>query len=101
MQEKGPVRLRKKELKIIKDTTKLFDKGARIFIFGSRADVNKKGGDIDILVISNNIDWRARRKIRVEFIKNLGERKIDFIVAKKEDLTKPFVRLAMEEGIEI
>ena len=72
-----------------------------MFIFGSRANPDLRGGDIDILVISDAIDWRIRRKIRVELLKKLGDRKIDLIVANRENLEDPFVKLAIEEGIEI
>ena len=95
------VRLSEEELQAIKTAVKSFDKEARIFIFGSRANPNLKGGDIDILVISDNIDWMKRRKIRVELLKKLGDRKIDLLVANRENLQDPFVKLAMEEGVEI
>jgi predicted nucleotidyltransferase len=95
------VRLSEEELKTIKTTVKSFDERAKVFIFGSRANPNLRGGDIDILVISDAIDWKTRRKIRVELIKKLGDRKIDLIVAKRENLNDPFVKLAIEEGVEI
>ena len=95
------VRLSEEELEAIKTTVKSFDKRAKVFIFGSRANPDLRGGDIDILVISDVIDWRMRRKIRVELLKKLGDRKIDLIVANRENLEDPFVKLAIEEGIEI
>ncbi|TCK05202.1 nucleotidyltransferase domain-containing protein [Phorcysia thermohydrogeniphila] len=95
------VRLSEEELEAIKTTVKSFDEKAKVLIFGSRANPNLRGGDIDILVISDAIDWKTRRKIRVELIKKLGDRKIDLIVASRENLEDPFVKLAIEEGIEI
>jgi len=95
------VRLSEKEIETIKTAVKNFDKNAIVFIFGSRANPELKGGDIDILIISDSIDWKVRRKIKVELIKKIGDRKIDLIVANKKNLEDPFIKLAMEEGVEI
>ncbi len=46
------VRLTEKQIKDIKEAVKKVLGGrAKIFIFGSRADLSKKGVDIDILVL--------------------------------------------------
>jgi len=96
------IRLPEKYILFIKDIVKSFDKGAKIFIFGSRTDPFKKGGDIDIFVLSDNITWRERRKIKVELIKKFGERKIDFIVMNKQKAKNDvFARKVLEEGIEL
>ena len=42
--------------------------------------MGKKGGDIDLLVVSKKIGYRERRRIRVELLKRLGDRKIDLLV---------------------
>ena len=98
--QKNKIRLPAEYLEVIKRTVKTFDKDGKVFIFGSRAKPEQKGGDIDILVISRVIGWRERRKIRAELIKNFGERKIDLIVATPEEAGKdPFIKLAQSEGI--
>jgi predicted nucleotidyltransferase len=54
--------------------------GSTIFLFGSRADDNARGGDIDLLILTNEqADKRIFRKIRLEFIKKFGWRKIDLV----------------------
>ncbi len=43
------IRLKEEYLKIIKQSAiKVFGWGVKIYIFGSRIDQNKRGGDIDI-----------------------------------------------------
>ena len=98
--QRRKIRLKDFEIFTIKDIISSIDSEADIYIFGSRVRENKKGGDIDILVISDKISWREKRKIRVELIKKLGDRKIDLIVEKKES-KNPFVKLAIKEGIKI
>ena len=95
------VRLRKREISTIKRAVTEFDPEAEIFIFGSRTNLSKKGGDIDILVLSNRIGWRERRKIKTALIKELGDRKIDLIVSRKDKIEEPIVKLALEEGVKV
>ena len=54
--------------------------GSTICLFGSRAEDNARGGDIDLMILSHKpADKRIIRKIRVEFIKKFGWRKIDLV----------------------
>ncbi len=100
--EKPKVRLKENEIRVIISSVRNFDPKAEIYIFGSRAKLEKKGGDIDILVVSDVIGWKERRKLRVELIKQLGDRKIDLLVTRKEEIEKnPFLQLAIEEGVKI
>jgi len=95
-----PVRLSEKEVKVIKETVKEFDPEAEVYLFGSRVEADKRGGDIDLLVLSDRIGWRERRAIRVELLLKLGDRKIDLIVEPKTS-TEPLVRLVKEEGVKL
>ncbi len=47
------VRLTEEEIKMIRKIIKKYDPDAKIILFGSRTDLTKKGGDIDLLVISD------------------------------------------------
>jgi len=54
--------------------------GSTIYLFGSRVDDNALGGDIDLMILTNEpADKRIFRKIRMEFIKKYGWRKIDLV----------------------
>ena len=54
--------------------------GSTIYLFGSRIDDNARGGDIDLMILTNEpADKRIFRKIRLEFIKKFGWRKIDLV----------------------
>jgi len=74
---------------------------ASVYLFGSRTDDCKKGGDIDILVLSSNrLTLIQKSKIRSEYYKKFGEQKIDLIsfTYQEED---NFKELVMLEAIKI
>ena len=73
------------------------DSEAKIYLFGSRADDSKKGGDIDLLIISQKITDKDVRKIRWNIIDKIGEQKIDIVLVN--DISKPFTKIAINEGI--
>ena len=94
------VRLKEEEIKAIKTTIKQFDPEAKIFIYGSRADLSKKGGDIDILIISDKISLKDQLKIKARLITKLGDRKIDLVIAKNPKETS-FVEMIYNQAVEI
>lgn len=75
---------------------KCFDPDALVNLFGSRVDDNKRGGDIDLLVISGIITRDDKRKIKLKLYESIGEQKIDLVLAV-DDL-EPFVKLALASG---
>jgi len=62
------VRLTSKEIKIIKNKSLEIFGECEIYIFGSRIDDNKKGGDIDIYIIPRNKINLLFKKAKLEFI---------------------------------
>ncbi len=84
------MRITEEEKRVFIETVKSIDPEANIFLFGSRADDNKRGGDIDLLVHSQKIDLRKEMEIQKEFFLRLEEQKIDLVVTK--DFSEPFVQ---------
>lgn len=91
------VRLKKSEIRAIKDTISEFDKNGKVYLFGSRAENNEKGGDIDLLILSDKLTYQDKSKIKLKLYDKIGEQKIDIIIAK--DTAKPFVRIALDKGV--
>lgn len=73
-----------------------------VYLFGSRVDESQKGGDIDILWLTNskNIDYRALTKFRISFFKEFGIQKLD-IVNYTLDEENSFKSIALENAIEL
>jgi len=57
------------------------------------------GGDIDLLVISQQIDLMTKLDILGELHRRLRDRRIDLVVTP--DPTRPFMRTARAEGIRL
>jgi predicted nucleotidyltransferase len=95
--EEEALRLSEFEIDAIKKSIYHLDPGAEIFLFGSRVDDSKKGGDIDLLILSSNLTPSDKIKIKAFLFKVLEEQKIDITIAA--DTKKPFVRLALKNGV--
>ena len=83
----------------IKQIIQSKDPEARVFLFGSRTDDNAKGGDIDLLVISNLLTASDKSGILLKLYDLLGEQKIDLLITDR--LENPFAKHAYETGIEL
>lgn len=81
-----------------------FGDAAAVWLFGSRVDDAKKGGDIDLLVRPEpaTIDRAFEKKIHMLALleRGLGERKIDLVIEQPND-DRPIVAVAHATGIQI
>jgi predicted nucleotidyltransferase len=73
------------------------------FLFGSRVDDNKRGGDIDLLIIDNlpqsQLEMAKIRALTTIHVK-LGEQKIDMVVtANPQKDRRPVVQMALAQGV--
>lgn len=89
------------EIRLIKEAVHKRDKKARIYLFGSRADPTSRGGDIDLFVLSNDIDFRDEMGIRREILDAIGWQKLDLLVEKKDGRLRPIARIAQATGVEL
>ena len=91
------MRLNDLERDAIRRTIADLDPEARVYLFGSRTDDTKRGGDIDLLVMSNKLKHDDRGKICWNLWEQIGEQKIDIIIVK--DDADPFVKIALHNGV--
>lgn len=84
--------------------TSTFGDGTAVWLFGSRVDDAKKGGDIDLLVRPSPEagDQPFAKKIKMLTLleRLLGERKIDLVIEQPLD-ARPIVTVAHATGIQI
>ncbi len=95
------MRLSNKYILTIKEKFKEFFKEGDIYLFGSRVDDSKKGGDIDLYFVlkdhSNLFEKKLKFLSRVKRV--LGEQKIDIIF--NLDKNRLIEKEAIEWGIKL
>jgi predicted nucleotidyltransferase len=94
------MRLTNSERETLKNAVQTLDENAQVFLFGSRVDDNKKGGDIDVLIFSKHLTKSALRKIKRQFCDKFGEQKIDLVLDSGE-LETPFVRMIFPTAVSL
>jgi predicted nucleotidyltransferase len=77
-----------------------------VYLFGSRTDDTRRGGDIDLLIepaAPMDPDARLDAKLRIlaRLHRLLGERKIDLVFHQPEGQQTAFQRLARRQGIRL
>jgi predicted nucleotidyltransferase len=93
------MRLKNKEIEIIKDTIQNYFGKSRVYLFGSRLDDSKKGGDIDLFVISEVKENLYELKIKTKAkLKSLLNKPIDLIVHR--DFSRKLEQEALQ-GMEL
>jgi predicted nucleotidyltransferase len=100
------MRLSEKSITTVKNAVRTaFPGQPKVFLFGSRVDDNKRGGDIDLMVVSDlqrNAVEAARIMAVAKIQMTLGEQKIDLIVTDNPASdSRAVVREAFRHGIEL
>jgi len=89
---------------IIETAKEVFGKCCNVYLFGSRVDDFKKGGDIDLYIIPNSKDKDFKPiETKINFLiklkRKIGEQKIDAIISK--NFERPIEREAITKGIKL
>jgi len=85
------------EKDVIINAVKNVDSGAKVWLFGSRTDDNKKGGDIDVGILSPRVGVMEEIEIRQKICDKIGERKVDLVVSNNGQ--QAFFKYVVTEGI--
>ncbi len=95
------MRIKKEDILQIKKITKVyFGDDAKVYLFGSRVDDNKNGGDIDLYIETGIKENIIQKKIKMigKLQEILGEQKID-IVVNNFNSDRLIYQIARNEGI--
>lgn len=95
------MRISNKQRRFLKEKIGGYVNDADVYIFGSRADDTKKGGDIDILILGNRkLELKEKMDIQMMFWKEFGEQKID-LVSYTHDEEDTFKKLILSDAIKL
>jgi predicted nucleotidyltransferase len=76
---------------------KQIDQNASVYLFGSRTDNHKKGGDIDIAILSKLVSLKEKIEIKYNFYQAFGEQKLDLLIVSDENM--PFWQVVKDGAI--
>lgn len=104
--EKLAMRLTADQIEAIKQETEIFfGIGAQLWLFGSRVDDTKKGGDIDLFLRPTVNDVSQLAKARFAFLARLKQRiggqKIDLVLQRAGGEELPIHELARQHGMKL
>lgn len=97
------MRLNEPQRQIIKSAvTRIVGADSSVWLFGSRADDTKRGGDIDLLVetpraLPNRVDALCR--LEGALVMGLGDRKIDILLKDARSADAPIFQVAKKTGV--
>ena len=91
------MRISEFEKEVIVEAVKAADPLAKVWLFGSRVDDSKKGGDIDIGIMSTIVNVMEEIQIKQNICDKIGEQKIDLAVSK--DGQQAFFKHIVTKGI--
>lgn len=79
------MRISEEQISSIKTSVAMFISDYELYLFGSRTDDTKKGGDLDLMILtpettSLELKWNIKREIK----KLIGEQRIDLLIFNKE-----------------
>jgi len=100
------MRLTTSQANTIRDTARrCFGADAEVWLFGSRVDDTRRGGDIDLYVETSletpDEAWNAQRRFLAGLYVALGEQKIDVVVKRGGQEPIGIHRVARQEGVRL
>jgi predicted nucleotidyltransferase len=93
------MRLSRQQVETIKSLFEQTFGSGRVYLFGSRVDDSRRGGDIDLYIVANDRARLAEKKIHFlgALKRAMGEQRIDVVLS--HDPNRPIEKKALKEGI--
>lgn len=95
------MRLTPTETAIIREEVRHADPEADVYLYGSRADDSARGGDIDLLVVSDRLNFRSVLGVRRAILDRIGWQQLDLLVRRRDQLDGPLASAARESGVKL
>jgi len=93
------MRITAKEKSVICQAIHALDSEALIYLFGSQVDDQARGGDIDLLILSDTLRFQDLLKLRRVILDQIGWQQLDILIKTRSELNHPFVENAIETGL--
>lgn len=95
------MRLTISEADAIREEVSRIDPEAEVYLYGSRTDDDARGGDIDLLVVSDKLGLRDVLRLRVQILDRIGWQQLDLVARRRDQMGDAIAALARETGQKI
>ena len=95
------MRLTASEITAIREEIGRLDPQAEVYLYGSRADDMARGGDIDLLIISESLGFREMLRLRIQILDRIGWQQLDLVVRRHDQVNEPLAAMARETGVKL
>jgi uncharacterized protein len=95
------MRLTASEVSAIREETGRLDPEAEVYLYGSRVDDAARGGDVDLLVISETLGFRDVLRLRRRILDRIGWQQLDLLVRRRDQVNEPLAEIARETGVKL
>ncbi len=90
---------------ICQNALRFFGEQTQVWLFGSRIDDTKRGGDIDLYIEPQLQEIHNLVMAKLKFLRalhlSLGEQKIDVVLAVNKNNPLPIYQIAKQTGIQL
>ena len=95
------MRLSADEVSAIGGEIRQMDADAEVYLYGSRTDDGARGGDIDLLIVSDKLGFRDVLRLRTRILDRIGWQQLDVVVRRHGELSEPLASVARETGVRL
>ena len=95
------MRLTASEIAAIREEIGRLDPKAEVYLYGSRVDDKARGGDVDLLVISETLGFRELLRLRRQILDRIGWQQLDVVVRRPDQVNEPLAAMARETGVRL
>jgi predicted nucleotidyltransferase len=95
------MRLTTAEITAIREEIGRLDTQAEVYLYGSRVDDTARGGDVDLLVVSDTLSFRDVLRLRTGILDRIGWQQLDLVVRRRDQLDEPLAAMAQETGVKL
>ena len=99
--QRDPMRLSAIEASAIREEIGRLDPQAEVYLYGSRVDDAARGGDVDLLVVSDTLGFRDILCLRRRILDRIGWQQLDLVVRRRDQVDEPLAAMAQETGIRL
>lgn len=95
------MRLAPDTVEAIRAAVRAADPAAEVYLHGSRLDDAARGGDIDLLVVSDVLNLREVLRLRRAILDRIGWQQLDLTVRRRDQLDEPFAAHCRRHGLKL